>query len=470
MKRLIVILGLMVWFGSMNTAKADCINPEGKEGVIIYNGEHKVAQFCNGTQWVGMAGGSTSIMTGDTMVEGWPDAIMCSYNSRNIFLYMTDNPASSIVRYKYVSSDGVDYSMDYSASSQDFSSHAGLSVWDCVTNSWSISDLYAQGQAFNFVGGQGNGSGGSADNLGNHTATQNLDLSTHKLVGNGGSTGVYVDADGNVGIGTADPQTSLSVVRAGTSSQIQFGITNTSGGYLTSVNTNNSVLSGGAEYVSGSWIARSTAASHITLSGGNVSLTADHGLTAGNSYSPTSRLHIKGDTGNVGIGTTDPQESLDVVGKINASSTITSGGNMWAGNSLVWESSTASGATLCYGNGSGYYVVRVCSSLRAYKKNIKDLSIGLETVMKLRPRIYDWKTGETNDLGFIAEEVEKIDPRLVVYDRGKLRSVKYRQMTSLLTKAVQELKAENNALREEMQAANDNFRRELDELKAAISD
>ena len=42
-----------------------------------------------------------------------------------------------------------------------------------------------------------------ADNLGNHTATQNLDLSTNQLVGNGGTSGLRITSAGNVGIGTA---------------------------------------------------------------------------------------------------------------------------------------------------------------------------------------------------------------------------------------------------------------------------
>ncbi len=37
----------------------------------------------------------------------------------------------------------------------------------------------------------------SADNLGNHTASQNVDLATSKLVGNGGSTGILIQSDGH---------------------------------------------------------------------------------------------------------------------------------------------------------------------------------------------------------------------------------------------------------------------------------
>lgn len=60
-----------------------------------------------------------------------------------------------------------------------------------------------------------------SDNLGNHTATANLNLGTHKLVGNGGSSGLTVDASGNVGIGTASPVQALEIaggLRIGNSS------------------------------------------------------------------------------------------------------------------------------------------------------------------------------------------------------------------------------------------------------------
>jgi plastocyanin len=50
-----------------------------------------------------------------------------------------------------------------------------------------------------------------ADNLGNHTATQNIKLGTYWLSGDGGNEGIRVDASGNVGIGTANPTQPLTV-------------------------------------------------------------------------------------------------------------------------------------------------------------------------------------------------------------------------------------------------------------------
>ena len=43
------------------------------------------------------------------------------------------------------------------------------------------------------------------DNLGNHIATQNIQLNGNWLSNDGDNEGLYIDDDGNVGIGTTSP-------------------------------------------------------------------------------------------------------------------------------------------------------------------------------------------------------------------------------------------------------------------------
>ena len=79
------------------------------------------------------------------------------------------------------------------------------------------------------------------------------------------------------------------------------------------------------------------------------------------------------------------------------------------------------------------------------KTNIKDINYGLETIMKLNPKQYDWKKDDTHDIGFIAQEVEKVIPEIVKdkkhFDK-EIKTLDYEKLTAVLIKAVQELKQE----------------------------
>jgi prepilin-type processing-associated H-X9-DG protein len=94
------------------------------------------------------------------------------------------------------------------------------------------------------------------------------------------------------------------------------------------------------------------------------------------------------------------------------------------------------------------------------KKNIVDLETGLEEVMSLKPRRFDWKKGEgsnaKNVAGFIAQEVETVLPDLIDDfmhdDLDDAKSVKMGDMIPTLVKAIQEQQEQ------------------IDELKAKLED
>lgn len=111
---------------------------------------------------------------------------------------------------------------------------------------------------------------------------------------------------------------------------------------------------------------------------------------------------------------------------------------------------TQSGSTsVCRTGSPGYFAI--CSSLKKYKKDIKDLQAGISTVEKLRPVTFTWKQDDMKDLGFIAEEVYEVDPVLIEYnDKGEIEGVKYRQITALLAKAIQEQQDQITQLQSEL--------------------
>jgi hypothetical protein len=89
------------------------------------------------------------------------------------------------------------------------------------------------------------------------------------------------------------------------------------------------------------------------------------------------------------------------------------------------------------------------------KENIRDLDEGLATVMALKPRKFDWKTGKgkdiKNDRGFIAQEIEQVLPDMVEnwLDPAPEGEEPYKAVNAnlipTLVKAIQELKAEFDA-------------------------
>ena len=132
----------------------------------------------------------------------------------------------------------------------------------------------------------------------------------------------------------------------------------------------------------------------------------------------------------VGIGTAFPTAKLDVHGSFRLAD-----GNEGEGKVLVSDKNgRASWQNL---EGSKLSASIYSASDSTLKKNIRVSQYGLAALMQLRPVTFNWKADGTTDVGFVAQEVAKIVPELVHGTPGNL-SLSYGQMTSVLTKAVQE--------------------------------
>jgi hypothetical protein len=83
----------------------------------------------------------------------------------------------------------------------------------------------------------------------------------------------------------------------------------------------------------------------------------------------------------------------------------------------------------------------VHASDRRLKKDIEDLSYGLEEILKLQPKEYNWKnrTQDHKSLGLIAQDVESIIINVVTYDADIDRyGISYTELIPVLIKAIQE--------------------------------
>jgi hypothetical protein len=201
-----------------------------------------------------------------------------------------------------------------------------------------------------------------------------------------------IAANGNVGIGTTLPTTPL-----------QVNGTVTGGKFAPTANT---VTGNGMYLPAGDTLAFSTAGAH--------------------------RMRISS-TGNVGIGTTAPATPLHVNGTIR------------------YTNRPAAGTITAIGFDANGDLKASSSSLR-YKKDVTDYGKGLVDVMQLRPVQFNFLDENNLNAGFIAEEVDALGFTEFMHynESGKPEGVMYSNMVALLTKAIQELKTELDAVRFEL--------------------
>tara|TARA_R110001592_G_scaffold2972_3_gene16631 strand:- start:1440 stop:3182 length:1743 start_codon:yes stop_codon:yes gene_type:complete len=90
------------------------------------------------------------------------------------------------------------------------------------------------------------------------------------------------------------------------------------------------------------------------------------------------------------------------------------------------------------------------------KENIKPLQSQLEIVSKLNPISYNKIGQEESEIGFIAQEVEKLLPELVNENTEGLKSLAYGRINVILVKAIQEQQAQIEELKSEIQLLKNN--------------
>jgi hypothetical protein len=108
----------------------------------------------------------------------------------------------------------------------------------------------------------------------------------------------------------------------------------------------------------------------------------------------------------------------------------------FSGNVILDLLGTAGSTALCKNSSNQ---IATCSSSLRYKTSVRSFSGGLDIVRRLRPIAFDWKDGGMRDVGFGAEEVERVEPLLTTRNsKGEIEGVKYAQITTVLVNAIQQ--------------------------------
>ncbi len=148
-------------------------------------------------------------------------------------------------------------------------------------------------------------------------------------------------------------------------------------------------------------------------------------------------------SGNVGIGTDIPSQKLHVVGSI------------------------------CYTGG-----IAGCSDIR-YKKDFAPITSSLRSILSLNGFYYSWKQNEfpqmefsdKRQIGFSAQEIEKLFPELVMTDNNGYKSVDYGRLTPVLVEAMKEQQQQINKQQQEIdELKNDRYlmKEQIKDLKTMI--
>ena len=245
---------------------------------------------------------------------------------------------------------------------------------------------------------------------------------------NGNAERMRIDSSGNVGIGTTSPTTKLQV--AGIVQVVDGGNTAFySGNYVRMFSTQ-------------SYGFRNSAGSSLAL----ISV-------AGDSY-------FNG--GNVGIGTTSPSGKLMISDANNRSSSDAQFRIEGAGYTafhyldgteyVIQQNSTQRRIRMMSGTTNGVLLNSGATAWTSYsdetlKENIKPLVNVLDKIKNYRCVEYNFKNDKGKKIGFIAQDWENDFAPIVNKDEEGLLGIKYTETIPVLLKAIQELKAEIEILK-----------------------
>lgn len=265
------------------------------------------------------------------------------------------------------------------------------------------------------------------------------------------TTAVTIDASQNVGIGTANPIAKLDVYNSAAAAanneiaKLRYTTSTTAG------------HSGDLNFANAAGTVIGKVSSVIESGGSGVALA--FGTYASGSVSERMRIDS---SGNLLVGTTSTSRTANIGIKnlISTSPDVVVVGSGTTNSDVAFEAYSTGASAFRFQVGYGGTIYATSTTItgisdQRLKENIVDLDDGLDAVMALKPRKFDWKAGKGKDIkgdrGFIAQEFEQVFPDMIeeskdpVPEGEKPYKAVNANIIPTLVKAIQELNAKVDA-------------------------
>jgi hypothetical protein len=186
---------------------------------------------------------------------------------------------------------------------------------------------------------------------------------------------------------------------------------------------------------------------HLSTGSYNVALAGGFNLTSGDFNIDIGNDGVNGDSGVIRIGSSCCQGSAFIAG--------------------IWGV-TASGGAAVYVNSDGQ--LGTATSSARFKQDIQDMDKASEALLALRPVTFHYKPElDPNGIpqfGLVAEEVEKVNPDLVVHDKdGKPYTVRYEQVNAMLLNEFLKEHKKVEKLEATLEAINGRLQEQADQIQ-----
>lgn len=204
---------------------------------------------------------------------------------------------------------------------------------------------------------------------------------------------------------------------------------------------------------------------NLQMQGNNIYMNNNSGTGGGALYTEKGNIFTAGGAVNLAGGT------LDLAGVINGATGSNTSINMSSSSMLITNNgsiivNTSGGMSLSgYGgvtptvlfsiNGTGKADVFQAGSFiytsdTYFKHDIKPIEDALEKLMQLKGVRYRWNSNDTQDIGVIAQDVQKVFPEVVQKLSDGHMGVDYPKMIAPIIEAIRELREENEKLKGEI--------------------